>query len=264
MGYAFTYVPKSSSATCNPLNTTQQSSSKEKTPVLPGSNGANTKQDFSPRPLLDDPLASTRLAPESPSSSFSLAGILDHSTSNRHHTSATQKEYEAQFRFVISIATKANPVPILSIPIVPRFETIKKGSKRHIWVQRDMCRFHGDELMVASLSNVPTVCVDDRIEIPVNIANAFGLVDLNSIVWMPLEFIYEPYRQFGHHCELERPKQSWLVTALRHRVGITHFCNYSFFHIVYRLIALLSCCPKFLIIDSFYSTLQKSVRFDVL
>lgn len=90
-----------------------------------------------------------------------------------------------------------------------RFETIKKGSKRHVWIQRDMCRFHGDELMVASMANVPTVCVNDRIEIPVTIANAFGLIDLESIYWLPLEFVPDPYRQFGQRYDLERPKQLW-------------------------------------------------------
>lgn len=91
-----------------------------------------------------------------------------------------------------------------------RFETLKKGSRRTLWIQQDMCRFHGDELKVACMSNVPVLCVGDYIEVPVNFANAFGLVDMETIEWQPLEFIEDPHeRQYGKRCELERPNQLW-------------------------------------------------------
>lgn len=95
-----------------------------------------------------------------------------------------------------------------------RFETLRRGAKREIWIQRDICRFHGDELMVGTMSNVPVVCVDDIIEIPVNIVNAFGIVDLNSVDWFPIEFIYDPQRQLGQNCELERKDQIWCANLL--------------------------------------------------
>lgn len=115
--------------------------------------------------------------------------VLPPQTSSYAPGGRRQREYQAQFRF----------------------ETLKKGSRRVVWVHRDMCRFHGDELMVASLANVPTVNVDDRLEIPVNISNAFGLVDLNSITWKSADFVTTPaYREFGQLCEIVRPHQQWV------------------------------------------------------
>lgn len=72
-----------------------------------------------------------------------------------------------------------------------------------------MCRFHGDELMVARLANVPTVCVDDRLEVPINLANAFGMTDLSSFSWLPPQVVPEPYRSFGQMCELQRSEELW-------------------------------------------------------
>lgn len=172
IGYSFSYA----STPVSPVDHTS----------VPMSSTNITRDDqqryFNSDSIHEDPLVSTRLTPESPL--LSIHSIIPPISSSYN----ARREYQAQFRF----------------------ETIRTGSKRQIWIQRDMCRFHGDELMVASMSNVPTICVGDLIEIPVNIANAFGLVDVNTISWFPLEFISDPYRQFGQHCELERPKQLWL------------------------------------------------------
>lgn len=118
----------------------------------------------------------------------SPCNVLPPNASSYGHGKQKQRVYQAQFRF----------------------ETLKKGSRRTIWIHRDICRFHGDELMIASLANVPTVNVDDRLEIPVNISNAFGLVDLNSITWKSAESIVSPaYRAFGQTCEVAKPYQQW-------------------------------------------------------
>merc|ERR1711971_738543 len=68
-----------------------------------------------------------------------------------------------------------------------KFDAYEKGRSRCMWIHKDICRFHGDETRVAATQNIAQVCVDDRIEIPVNIYNAMGLVDLSAFQWHPLE-----------------------------------------------------------------------------
>eukprot|EP00922_Rhytidocystis_sp_ex-Travisia-forbesii_P064253 GHVS01095511.1.p1 GENE.GHVS01095511.1~~GHVS01095511.1.p1 ORF type:complete len:516 (-),score=55.21 GHVS01095511.1:528-2075(-) len=66
-----------------------------------------------------------------------------------------------------------------------QFNTFTKGTSRELWLHKDICRFHGDETKVAAMPSVGIVCVDDRIEVAVNLLNAFGLVQLDSIRWLP-------------------------------------------------------------------------------
>ena len=47
-------------------------------------------------------------------------------------------------------------------------------------------RFHGDETRVAATQNITPLCVDDRVEIAVNLFNAKGMVDIPNIKWRPL------------------------------------------------------------------------------
>jgi len=68
-----------------------------------------------------------------------------------------------------------------------KFDTYTKGRARSVWIHKDICRFHGDETRVAATQNVTPVCVNDRIEIAVNLFNAMGLVDVNKFHWRPLE-----------------------------------------------------------------------------
>lgn len=76
-----------------------------------------------------------------------------------------------------------------------KFDAYPKGRARSMWIHKDICRFHGDETRVAATQNIAQVCVDDRIEIPVNIYNATGLVDMNHFHWHPLEVFQQKKRK---------------------------------------------------------------------
>lgn len=60
------------------------------------------------------------------------------------------------------------------------------GSKRRMWLHRDLCRFHGDETGQAVLTPLGPVCVGDLIELPIVLANGIGLADLSTVRWLPL------------------------------------------------------------------------------
>jgi hypothetical protein len=76
-----------------------------------------------------------------------------------------------------------------------KFDAYAKGRSRCMWIHKDICRFHGDETRVAATQNIAQVCVDDRIEIPVNIYNATGLVDMSTFQWYPLEVFPQKKRR---------------------------------------------------------------------
>jgi len=86
-----------------------------------------------------------------------------------------------------------------------KFDTYMKGKSRSFWIHKDICRFHGDETRVAATQNVTPVCVNDRIEIAINLFNAMGLVDVNQVKWHPLE-VYPLQRR---ECPIEQELFDW-------------------------------------------------------
>jgi hypothetical protein len=86
-----------------------------------------------------------------------------------------------------------------------KFDTFSKGRSRSFWIHKDICRFHGDETRVAATQNITPVCVNDRIEIAVNLFNAMGLVDVNQVRWHPLE-VYPLQRR---ECPIEQEMFDW-------------------------------------------------------
>lgn len=60
------------------------------------------------------------------------------------------------------------------------------GSKRRLWLHRDLCRFHGDETGQAVLTPLGPVRVEDLVEVPVVLSNGIGLANLSTINWLPL------------------------------------------------------------------------------
>ncbi|CAJ1359424.1 unnamed protein product [Effrenium voratum] len=69
----------------------------------------------------------------------------------------------------------------------------------------DICRFHGDETRVAATQNITPVCVNDRIEIAVNLFNAMGLVDVDRVRWRPMEIFPVQERE----CPIEQELFDW-------------------------------------------------------
>ncbi|KAF8820366.1 hypothetical protein IE077_003256 [Cardiosporidium cionae] len=86
------------------------------------------------------------------------------------------------------------------------FDTYPKNTSRSIWVHKDLRRFHGDETQVASTSSVQITCTDDRVEVAVNLCNAFGICDVSSIRWYPLEQVENPPTRI---CYVEREYSEW-------------------------------------------------------
>lgn len=86
-----------------------------------------------------------------------------------------------------------------------KFDTYPKGRSRSFWIHKDICRFHGDETRVAATQNITPVCVNDRIEIAVNLYNALGLVDVNEVKWQQLEVF--PLQR--HECPIEQELFDW-------------------------------------------------------
>jgi hypothetical protein len=86
-----------------------------------------------------------------------------------------------------------------------KFDTYTRGRNRSFWIHKDICRFHGDETRVAATQNITPVCVNDRIEIAVNLFNAMGLVDVNQVRWHPLEV----YPLNSRECPIEQELFDW-------------------------------------------------------
>jgi len=86
-----------------------------------------------------------------------------------------------------------------------KFDTYHKGTPRSFWIHKDICRFHGDETRVAATQNITPVCVNDRIEIAVNLFNAMGLVDVDQVKWHPLE-VYPVHKR---ECPIEQELFDW-------------------------------------------------------
>jgi hypothetical protein len=86
-----------------------------------------------------------------------------------------------------------------------KFDTYHKGKARSFWIHKDICRFHGDETRVAATQNITPVCVNDRIEIAVNLFNAMGLVDVDQVKWHHLEVFPIHKRE----CPIEQELFDW-------------------------------------------------------
>lgn len=86
-----------------------------------------------------------------------------------------------------------------------KFDTFPMGRSRTFWIHKDICRFHGDETRVAATQNVTPVCVNDRIEIAVNLFNAMGLVDVDQVEWHPQEVFPIQKRE----CPIEQELFDW-------------------------------------------------------
>lgn len=69
-----------------------------------------------------------------------------------------------------------------------KFETNKIGTKRTQWAHKDMSRCHCEEVAVAQTTTKSNVNVGDRVEIAINLSNSFGIVDVESIRFLPLHF----------------------------------------------------------------------------
>jgi len=86
-----------------------------------------------------------------------------------------------------------------------KFDTFSTGQPRSFWIHKDICRFHGDETRVAATQNVTPVCVNDRIEIAVNLFNAMGLVDVDQVQWHEMT-VFPIHRR---ECPIEQELFDW-------------------------------------------------------
>jgi hypothetical protein len=86
-----------------------------------------------------------------------------------------------------------------------KFDVHPPYRSRSMWIHKDICRFHGDETRVAATQNITPVCVNDRVEIAVNLFNAKGMVDIKNIKWRPLRLESIGYRD----CPLEDELMDW-------------------------------------------------------
>ncbi|KAK9172961.1 hypothetical protein CmeUKMEL1_02240 [Cryptosporidium meleagridis] len=69
-----------------------------------------------------------------------------------------------------------------------KFVANKTGTKRIQWAHKDLSRCHCEEVSVAQTTTTSNVNVGDRIEIAINLSNSFGIVDVESIHFLPLQF----------------------------------------------------------------------------
>ncbi|OII72049.1 uncharacterized protein cubi_01382 [Cryptosporidium ubiquitum] len=69
-----------------------------------------------------------------------------------------------------------------------KFVTNKIGTKRIQWAHKDLSRCHCEEFIVAQTTTKSNVNVGDRIEIAINFSNSFGIVDIESIRFLPIQF----------------------------------------------------------------------------
>ena len=78
------------------------------------------------------------------------------------------------------IASNGQPVADMVYESKYKFDVHPSYRSRNMWIHKDICRFHGDETRVAETQNITPLCVDDRVEIAVNLFNAKGMVDIPS------------------------------------------------------------------------------------
>lgn len=91
-----------------------------------------------------------------------------------------------------------------------RVECVKKGVSRKVWMRKDTPRFHGDEIQVAGGPNTPTVCVKDRLEIPINLCSGQCVLNPSSATWLEPRIVTEPEdRALGQKCLLDAEGIQW-------------------------------------------------------
>lgn len=90
-----------------------------------------------------------------------------------------------------------------------RFDAYPQSHSRTLWIHKDICRFHGDEIMVAFLPTIPSLCAGDVVEVAINICNGFGVVDVENLLWTPLKFAGGSGLNKGRTCEIENQFKLW-------------------------------------------------------
>jgi len=65
-----------------------------------------------------------------------------------------------------------------------KFDSVKRNNKV-VWVYKNDCFFNGAQGQSAATQGITPICVGDNIEFAVNYFNIRGLVDINSIKWLP-------------------------------------------------------------------------------
>ncbi|KAL8440338.1 hypothetical protein Efla_000226 [Eimeria flavescens] len=142
---------------------------------------------YRPQPSVDSRVPSESAVKEGPLSSMS-SRLTDSGISSRRSTLRGRQEEEPPSPSVICSPDKGGSLgaqgrrelPTFSVAVAPA------GSRRRLWLHRDLCRFHGDETGQAVLTHLGPVCVGDFVEVPIVLLNGIGLADLPSVKWLPL------------------------------------------------------------------------------
>jgi len=107
-----------------------------------------------------------------------------------------------------------------------KFDKFHRGTPRSFWIHKDICRFHGDETRVAATQNITPVCVNDRIEIAVNLFNAMGLIDVSQVRWRHLEIFPLQKRE----CPIEQELFDWYDLDSFQSQSVERLQTPDFFH----------------------------------
>lgn len=132
--------------------------------------------------------------------------ILIARVKDEHVNRCCKVSYDYNYKFNGGRRTAGNEEQEKSYECSFKFDTYRRGSSRSFWIHKDICRFHGDETRVATTQNVTPVCINDRVEIAVNLFNAMGLVDVEQIRWKVLEVYQLPKRR---ECPVEQELFDW-------------------------------------------------------
>eukprot|EP00923_Selenidium_pygospionis_P002755 GHVN01004228.1.p1 GENE.GHVN01004228.1~~GHVN01004228.1.p1 ORF type:complete len:437 (+),score=42.85 GHVN01004228.1:1491-2801(+) len=90
-----------------------------------------------------------------------------------------------------------------------RFDCLSQKACRTMWIHKDICRFHGDEIMVAFLPSIPSLCVGDLVEVAINISNGFGVADVDNLTWALPKLAGGIGPGKGRTCEIENQYKLW-------------------------------------------------------
>ncbi|CAD7976724.1 unnamed protein product [Amoebophrya sp. A25] len=111
-----------------------------------------------------------------------------------------------QYAYESVCASPKRPADLLKEVYTCGFQFDVFQGSRTIWIHKDICRHHGDETRVAAMQNVTPVRVGDRIEIAVNLYNAFGKTAVSSVQWLPPRFAVAPSMR---KCPVEEELHDW-------------------------------------------------------